>query len=280
MSKSRKILAGIVTFNPELERLKENVLSIHPQVDQLILIDNGSKNVSDIIASLKIWDCSAKIVELSQNRGIAYALNRIGDFAVEHKFDYFMTLDQDSVSLPGVISELEKYLYLPKIGLLNSYHKDRNQADEKPQNTDVIENPMMITSGSLMPTILFEKGFKYDERLFIDKVDFDLDILLMKAGYHLYQIPYYGLLHEVGAINSHRFLFYKTKTYNHSAFRRYYMSRNTVLMFKKHGFNKRTIMFFIADIGKAGKTILYEQNSKEKLKEVVRGYIDGIKYKI
>ncbi|MBU5241949.1 glycosyltransferase [Lactococcus lactis] len=280
MKQGKKFLAGIVTFNPEFERLKENILGIISQVHQVILVDNGSDNICDIISFVNSFAPSVKIIELGENLGIATALNKIGDFAVEHEFCYFLALDQDSVSLPGVIEEFKKYLYLPKIGLLNSYHKDRNLQSNSPQNTVVIEDPQMITSGSLMPTYLFEQGFKYDERLFIDKVDFDLDILLMNAGYHLYQIPFYGLLHEVGEIKSQKFLFYKTKTYNHSPFRRYYMSRNTVLMFKKYGLTKRTLMFFIADVGKAGKTLLYESKKADKLKKVIQGYIDGIKYKV
>lgn len=36
------IFAGIVLFNPEISRLKENITHILGQVDRLILVDNGS----------------------------------------------------------------------------------------------------------------------------------------------------------------------------------------------------------------------------------------------
>ena len=273
------VLAGIVTFNPDLERLQENISAIIDQVKQVIIVDNGSNNILNIKKIVEEYSPSVKVVEFENNRGIAAALNTIGDFAVKQKFDYFLTLDQDSVSLPGVVEELLKYLYLPKIGLLNTYHKDRNIKDNELPNLEIIEEPMMITSGSLMPTRLFAQGFRYDSELFIDKVDFDLNIRLKNAGYHLYQIPYYGLLHELGEITIRNFLFYKIPTYNHSAFRRYYMSRNTVLMFKKYGITKTNLKLLQADIIKIGKTILYENEKREKLRKVIKGYIDGFNCK-
>ena len=41
-------IAGIVTYNPELLRLKENIEHVICQVDMLLIYDNGSKNSNDI----------------------------------------------------------------------------------------------------------------------------------------------------------------------------------------------------------------------------------------
>ena len=35
------ILCAIIVFNPDHERLKENILAIKDQVDKLVLYDNG-----------------------------------------------------------------------------------------------------------------------------------------------------------------------------------------------------------------------------------------------
>ena len=43
-----KIYAGIVTFNPDIERLKENVCAICIQVPEVVIFDNGSSNFVDI----------------------------------------------------------------------------------------------------------------------------------------------------------------------------------------------------------------------------------------
>lgn len=273
------VLAGIVTYNPEISRLRENIESIITQVKQVIVVDNGSSNIGDIKKIIKNFERTV-LVELNENLGIATALNKIGEYAVQKEFDFFLTLDQDSVALPGLVAEYKKYLYLPNIGLLNSYQKDRNLQEQPTINTEVLENRTMRTSGSFMKTSTFNTGFKFDERLFIDKVDFDMDMSLIRAGFHLYQIPYYGLLHEVGEISYHKFFGKKIITYNHSSFRRYYISRNSILLIKKYGFSWTNLYFLLGDFGKIVKTLLFEQKKWEKNKASFKGIWDGIRFRI
>ena len=52
-----RIYAGIVTFNPDIERLKQNINAISIQVDQVVVFDNGSDNqekVADAIPTVII----------------------------------------------------------------------------------------------------------------------------------------------------------------------------------------------------------------------------------
>ncbi len=42
----KNILAAIVPYNPDLERLQKNINAIEPQVEHLIIVDNGSKNIN------------------------------------------------------------------------------------------------------------------------------------------------------------------------------------------------------------------------------------------
>ena len=48
MTDDKKYLAGIVTFNPDIERLNENISAIINQVDKVVVVDNGSENADDI----------------------------------------------------------------------------------------------------------------------------------------------------------------------------------------------------------------------------------------
>ena len=43
-----KVYAGVVTYNPEIKRLKENISSIQNQVTTVVIFDNGSNNVDNI----------------------------------------------------------------------------------------------------------------------------------------------------------------------------------------------------------------------------------------
>ena len=47
-NKKKTISAGIVLFNPNIERLNENIQAIVGQVDRVILFDNGSSNYVQI----------------------------------------------------------------------------------------------------------------------------------------------------------------------------------------------------------------------------------------
>ncbi|URZ87773.1 glycosyltransferase [Floricoccus penangensis] len=278
MNDSTKILAGIVTFNPDTERLIENISSIINQVDEVVIIDNGSDNVDAIKNIIREFE-KISLIELEENKGIAFALNKIGEFAVENKFDWFLTLDQDSVVLDGLINEYQKYFQLPDIGLLNCYREDRNIKDSEEIPEKVEKKNNMITSGSLMPTYLFKDGFTYDNSLFIDLVDFDLTIRLKKNGYYLYQIPFVGLLHELGDADYHNFLGLKLLTFNYSPFRRYYFSRNAVILIKKYGLSKETWSYLYVGFIVLMKSVFFEKNKFKKIKAYFRGTYDGIRFK-
>ena len=43
------ISAGIVLFNPDIERLKENIDAVIVQCTHVYLVDNGSKNISEVL---------------------------------------------------------------------------------------------------------------------------------------------------------------------------------------------------------------------------------------
>ena len=47
---NNSIIAGIVTFNPDIDRLVRNVNSIKNQVDQVVLVDNGSNEMEMILS--------------------------------------------------------------------------------------------------------------------------------------------------------------------------------------------------------------------------------------
>ena len=40
------IAGGIILYNPDLKRLKENITAVINQVELLFIVDNGSKNIN------------------------------------------------------------------------------------------------------------------------------------------------------------------------------------------------------------------------------------------
>lgn len=76
--------AGIVTYNPDLERLRANLNNTASQVDAVFVFDNGSENVADIRSLADSEYTTLRVEADPNNRGIAFALNRLLDAAKEH----------------------------------------------------------------------------------------------------------------------------------------------------------------------------------------------------
>jgi rhamnosyltransferase len=101
-----KLAAIIVTYNPKIDRFKDVINSIVNQVDFIIIVDNGSKNINDIkeICSIK---SNIEIIENDINYGIGKALN-IGIEKLKNNYDWILTLDQDSVILVNIKNVIDE----------------------------------------------------------------------------------------------------------------------------------------------------------------------------
>ena len=69
-SVKKSIYVGIVTFNSELTRLQENLSAISPQVERIVICDNGSTNFKNIQSLLENYS-NITVLSLQTNSGIA-----------------------------------------------------------------------------------------------------------------------------------------------------------------------------------------------------------------
>lgn len=104
-----EICAGIVLYNPDIVRLRENVNAIISQVDMLFLQDNGSENISEVEALIGGLP-RVVLLKSSRNMGIAWALNQLCEQATADNYCWILTLDQDSVCPEGIIVTYSAYL--------------------------------------------------------------------------------------------------------------------------------------------------------------------------
>ena len=81
-----KTLCGIVTFNSDVSRLVENVSAAYPQVDKLIIFDNGSTNIDAIKEALRDFKNIHYFLSKT-NQGIAKALFEIMEYAKKNNYD-------------------------------------------------------------------------------------------------------------------------------------------------------------------------------------------------
>ena len=141
-------LAGIVTYNPDLDRLKDNLNAICFQVNKIIIVDNGSNNY-DEIESFENSYSNLKILHNDVNVGIAKALNQIGDFADYNGYNFFLTLDQDSIAGDNLVAELKSCFKDNCIGMVCPYI---NRNNDYKFNDRVSEVFSCITSGCMVNT--------------------------------------------------------------------------------------------------------------------------------
>ncbi|OMD06723.1 glycosyltransferase family 2 protein [Paenibacillus odorifer] len=275
-NKSNLRFAGIVTYNPDINRLVENINSILSQVDTLILVDNASNNMSEIEHAIR--DLS-KIVLLKNdtNRGIAAALNQIVRFSASNYSEWVLLLDQDSVVPEGIIEHFSKYTDLDGVGIITPRIIDRNFSEEFKNDSELSWIDMCITSGSFINIDLFKKIGEFDEKMFIDLVDFEYCARLRKERYKILRINSVKLLHQLGSMKVRKILGRNIRVTNHPGIRHYYYTRNTIYYYKKHRELLKKSYPGLTTLKKVGKIIAFESEKTDKLKHVVRGLIDGAK---
>lgn len=274
-----KVLASVVTFNPDIGRLKENLKAVLSEsIDDILIFDNNSKNIDSIREIAK--QNQIKIYENKTNAGIAFALRYIMEYATSRRFDWVLTLDQDSVLMTGLVSQYRKYaVQLNDVAMLTCTIQDRNFNDNAVQTNDVREVLRCITSAAFTNVSCYCKTAGYDESMFIDYVDFDMCYSLKEAGFKIYQIPFVGLLHEVGSGKNVTFLGKEYIVYNHTAFRKYYLIKNSIYCARKHPQFDSIFKTNLRILREMLFVLLYEDNKKKKLCRMCKGYLDGFRMK-
>lgn len=273
------ILAGIVTYNPDIDRLQECLDAAIKQVDKIYIFDNASGNCGFIEQLIKGYVEKVVLYKNHINEGIAAALSNIMEYASDNGYDWVLTLDQDSVLQPGIIDVYRKAIYrFEHAGMFSCLIKDRNFTDNNNavQEKNISLVPYCITSGALTSVAAYEQTPGYDKSFFIDGVDFDLCYSLREQGYKIYRVNRLGLLHEVGHGENRRFLWKSIVVYNESPERVYYIARNRIKLYRKH--KEYSLYTLITkEIGLLFRICFYEKEKWKKVKMFWKGIGDGVR---
>lgn len=273
--------AVIVTFNPDIELLEKNILAIKNQVHGVFLVDNHSDNYTDILNLIHKYQLDSHAFE--KNEGIAVALNAGLEYAQKNQCDWLITLDQDTVVTPDMVS---LYMHAQKdfqqIGIICGQIDYQNGVDVFPNST-VHTVDSCITSASCVNVEIAYRCGCFDEKMFIDYVDFEFCYRIRSEGYHILQVDQVVIKHELGDVEIKRaFPFFKktVKVYNYSPFRVYMYVRNSLYTMRKHA---KTI-----HLGKELKVVIrwvliiviYQKKHWASLKAVFKGIVDGLRMEV
>ena len=276
----RNIAAVIITYNTGNE-FSKNVLSLKKHVGEVIVVDNGSNK--ETLSMLRGLKEEITLIELNENKGIAYALNRGIEYAVNNDFQWVLTLDHDSTVSDSMISNmLSVYNSIDesekeKIVMLTPKHVEEKQMDvvSKSQENKWEYVLTEITSGALTKAD-FYKNQLYDEKLFIDLVDHDYCLRINSMGYKIIRVNSAILIHNLGESIQKKILGITITPTNHSALRRYYMSRNRKYIWNKYRgtFKEWVIKDKIRSLNEIVKIIAFEDEKLNKLKMIKSGLND------
>lgn len=270
-----KILAVIITYNPDYLVLNFNLSKLVLQVDEILIINNGA-SLNKLLIKYH-----HQLIENSGNVGVAKALNMGLDYAYNHQFDYLLSMDQDSILTDNYVSIIQSYFTTyNNVGIVGPNIIEKNLNLSKANNVTTTQKVShVITSGSLnlVEALVATSGF--EEKLFIDMVDLDICYKVNDAGYNIIKTSELVLEHLIGDPKIKTFLFKKHIVRNHPPFRKYFFVRNRLYIafkYRKRGikfvlFHMLGICYYIFLV------ICFEKNKFIKLKIIILGIFDFLR---
>jgi rhamnosyltransferase len=291
---NRGVAAVVVTFNPDLARLDALLRATIPQVHRVYVVDNGS--AGDVRASVATFP-TAVFIALGANLGLGLAQNVGARAAIDANAECLLLLDQDSVPAGDMVDRLvEAYEAMIassfRVAAVGPSVVGRGGPTPFATYTwfrygHAIPRPelgwvpcdLLIASGMLIPTHVWQEVGQMDEALFIDKVDIDWCLRATSLHYEFGGVPKAVLDHRLGE----RVIWAFTRrgwiqVDLHHPFRYYYMFRNSILMLPRthaswrwRTAEVRSTLHVLVLFG------IFARNRWAVLKMMLRGLFDGVR---
>ncbi|NVN10590.1 glycosyltransferase family 2 protein [Nguyenibacter vanlangensis] len=291
---SSGIYSVLVTYNPDLSRLRQVVAALVPQVGRVVIVDNGSRGAAEIGALAS--EHGLRFLPLPENRGIAFAQNAGIAQAEADEAQFVLLMDQDTVLQDGAIANLiALYRSLEadgvRVGSVGNAYRDGH--DQKlntiwraegrrlarrlpePGRESHAEVDTLIASGSLIPLSVLREVGAMDAALFIDLVDLEWCFRATAHGYRHFMSLRNIMDHTIGSGRLN--LGFRTVTL-HAPIRNYYLVRNSAVLAARdyikpawRRFFARQLFFYILIYGTVADRNL------TRLRLMLRGLWDGVR---
>lgn len=268
------VLAVIITYQPDRELLYRNIHAFINHVDKLMIWDNTpgtlKKKYYEEISEDKIFYAGVE-----ENVGISKALNYALKYAISERYEYLLTMDQDSVWFDfsffkdSVIKKNENELCICGPCAYTDIHNRPNKNGFEPYR-------WQITSGMFVKTELLNRIGGYNESFFVDCVDIELCLRAKSQGINSYYC-YDGFLLQKYGIPSKAFFFGKERNYIfYSPFRVRGIIGGHIILYRryKHPDLPGEIKRYTKEVI---KSIVYSKKQPFKLSfALLKGFYDGI----
>ncbi len=259
------IAAIVVSYNPKIQEVIDNIRSYCSAVDKVLIWRNSSEEFA-VPADLEE---KAILMGNGVNDYMARPLNTALEWCFKNGYDYLLTMDQDSkwenasyfVDRALSLAEDDVAIYAP-------YTVGQN---EKPMQDYDAES--VITSGSLVNVAIAKSlgGFREDYKIYW--VDGEFCYWARKNGYRIRVLHDCCLIQQFGKQTKTLFGF---TTSNYSPFIYYLLIRNMLWMRREfpEGVSVKTVLYTLMYTIRG--IILGEKNKIRKIHNINKGVIHGL----
>lgn len=247
---AHKVCAIVVSFFPDVAALRRLFTATLPQVDALVIVDNGTSDAAFDGFCTHVESDKIVILKQPRNIGLAAAFNCGIAWARKNGFSHVLLLDQDSEPAQGMVGALIQAFAVSstgrKIAAVGPRFHDAREDRYAPfvrigfpvsrkmfssGKDGMIDCDFLISSGSLIPLAALDDIGAMDEGLFIDNVDLEWSFRALAKGYALIGVCTTTMHHRLGH-SRRRLPFGLGHIVVHDPIRLYYIMRNRLLLYR------------------------------------------------
>jgi len=294
---SEKVVAIVVTYNPDINILKACLQRAAKQTCKVIVVDNFSQNVREIVSLCKAYGCD--FVEIGFNAGVPCALQRGVSYAQKYHPHWILFLDQDCILLEDSVSKaLSIYSSLPenvrsRVGILALGSRGSR---ERCSIREITYGAAF--SGTLIKNELL-RSINLRVNLFLDHADYDLYKKVIENGKIALVIDCKMMHHRIGTplevqsifkLKKKLFAFIKmlglkslgnvmlaenlSPQINYEPPKRYYyIVRNSLILLRD---GEKNIIEFLSDVVWTGIAVAYIDGFTKMFRSLCLGLMHGI----
>ena len=228
----------VIAYKPSREIL-QNVATLSGQVGHILVIDNTPSTDSGGVVDELEQRPECTVIRNGKNLGIADALNIGIRLAISLGSEWIFTFDQDSQISDGYVEKMlaahEEASKESKVGMVFPAYQDAQLGHTYSLPKSAKGGVLVgMTSGALLSKDAFNFVGPMESKFVIDQVDHEYCLRMRSLGLRLIDCPHAVLIHSLGRITFHSLWGRKFATSNHSAKRRYYITRNRLILMKRY----------------------------------------------
>ena len=279
MSTNANVYGIVIVFNPSAVVL-DNIKSYIKPLNKLFIYDNSTANNEALFQSLyKEFD--VEYMHSGRNDGISKSLNVVAEKLYNIKNSWLLTMDQDSRFDELALHKMIGFASCAddNVGILSPFHK--TALTVRKSNIDVEERLTVMTSGNLLNVAIHKKIGGFDEKYFIDCVDWEYCLKLNSFNYKVLMLNNIDLEHGLGEPIHCKSPISKKEVVvlNHNYIRRYYITRNKLLISSQYinKYPKLCIRYSYGLLSSDFKNIVpYEDDKLHKIMFFLKGIKDFV----